>query len=84
MGQSLRLRGQEVYWASYLNLIEAANNRRNLDEAISQVNQAFAKRNVDKKIKDDNYETEGSGSHPVKWDYRRDSLLAYVRHKQRR
>ncbi len=79
--RTLKLRGQEQYWISYLHLIEAATKGQNLDEAINIVNQAFSKRNADKKIKDDNDETEGSGGHAVKWDYRRDSLLAYIAYK---
>ncbi len=80
--RKLKLRGQEQYWVSYLHLIETATNGRNVDELINAVNQAFVRRNLDKKIKDDNYETEGSGGHPVKWDYRRDSLLAYIAYKR--
>jgi hypothetical protein len=74
----MRLRGQEIYWIEYLNLIEAASHGRNVEDALDQVEQGFIKRNSDKRITDDNYETDGSGTHPVRWDYRRDSLMAYI------
>lgn len=80
--RKMRLRDLEQYWVEYLPLIEAVTNGRPVNEALERVDQAFAKRNSDKRIKDDGDETEGSGRHPVKWDYRRDSLLGYIRRSQ--
>jgi hypothetical protein len=74
----LQLRGQEEYWYAYIYLIEVVIQRQDLEESILRVRQTFAKRNTDRKIKDDNFETEGSGRHPSKWDYRLDSLLTYI------
>jgi hypothetical protein len=79
----IRLRGQEEYWAYYMRLIQAVCNGRDPNDALAEVSQAFVRRNADTRIKDDNYESEGSGIHPVKWDYRRDSLLAYIASKAR-
>jgi hypothetical protein len=76
---SLKLRGQERYWVSYLQLIEIASRGEDLTDALAGLDRAFAARNADKRIKDDSYEIEGSALHPVRWDYRRDSLLGYIR-----
>jgi hypothetical protein len=72
------LRGQEEYWVTYLYFIEVVSNGGSPEEALSRIDRAFAARNSDKRIKDDSYETEGSGNHPVRWDYRRDSLMSYI------
>jgi hypothetical protein len=79
VGQFKKLRDLEVYWISYLDLIQAATHGSSLDDAIAKINEGFVERNSNKKIKDDVHETEGSARHPVKWDYRRDSLLSYIR-----
>lgn len=76
----LKLRGQEKYWMAYLRLVETATQRSTLSNALADIDKAFAARNGDKRIKDDNYETEGSGLHPIRWDYRRDSLMEYIGH----
>jgi len=78
----LRLRGQERYWAAYLHFIEAASRGAGVSDALAEIDRAFAARNADRRIKDDHYEVEGSGLHPVRWDFRRDSLLAYVQHRR--
>jgi hypothetical protein len=77
----LKLRGQERYWVTYLHLIEAVVSGNDLEGPKAGIRDAFARRNTDKRITDDSYETEGSGLHPVRWDYRLDSLLTYVRYK---
>lgn len=74
----MKPRGQEEYWVTYLYLIEAVLNGGSREEALQRIDDAFIARNSDKRIKDDGYEIEGSGTHPVKWDYRRDSLVTYI------
>lgn len=74
----LNLRGQEKYWQHYLHLIGAATQGRDMSKVIADIDQAFGKRNADKRIKDDNYELEGSAIHPVQWDFRKTGLLAYI------
>jgi hypothetical protein len=76
--RKMKLRGQEEYWITYLHLIEAVSSGASKQEALQRIEQAFIKRNSDTRIKDDGYEIEGSGIHPVRWDYRRDSLMAYI------
>jgi hypothetical protein len=75
----LRPRGQEKYWIAYLRLIEAASRSEPLDDTLVEIDRSFAARNVDKGIKDDAYEIEGSGEHPVRWDFRRRGLMNYIR-----
>lgn len=78
----MKLRGQEKYWMSYLRLIEAKCNSRPIENAIAEIVQLFRLRNCDKKIKDDAYQIEGSGEHPVQWDYRLHGLLGFLEHLQ--
>lgn len=72
---NLRLRGQENYWVNYIRLIEAACNDEPTSTAVTEIEKSFAMRNSDKSIKDDAYQIEGSGEHPVKWDFRQYGLL---------
>ena len=74
----LQPRGQETYWMAYLRLLQAAVSGSRLDDALAEVHKSFTMRNTDKSIKDDSYEIEGSGRHPVKWDFRRSGLLNYI------
>lgn len=74
----MKLKGQEEYWKVFLDFIESVSTGAPTAEILETVNRAFIKRNTDTTIHDDNYQTEGSGSYPVKWNYRRDSLLSYV------
>jgi len=78
----LNVEGQEVYWNTYLHLIERATNNQDVSTAIADVDDAFLRRNSDKTIKDDAHEIEGSGGHSVRWDFRRDGLLNYMQGKQ--
>ena len=67
---------------SYLRLIEVECNGRNVDHAVAEIEKQFWLRNSDKTIKDDGYQIEGSGDCPVKWDFRRQSLLNYLGYRQ--
>lgn len=73
----LKTRGLETYWRAYLELIERLTDGQDTAHAISVVDEAFARRNADKRIRTDGDEIEGSGMQPVLWDFRRDGLLAY-------
>jgi hypothetical protein len=74
----MKLRGQEEYWIAYLYLIEDISNGRSGAKALQGIEHGFTERNSDIRINDDAYEIEGSGYHPVRWDFRRDSLIAYI------
>jgi hypothetical protein len=76
---SMELNDLEKYWYAYIDFISAASSGGDVELAIKTVDAAFIARNQDKSLTDDIYETEGSGARPVKWDYRRDGLLAYIR-----
>ena len=72
------VRSMEKYWFPYLRLISAASRGESLAPALEAINGSFARRNVDKTLTDDTA-LDGSGHDPVRWDYRRDALLAYIR-----
>lgn len=76
--RNLRLRGQEKYWMAYLRLIESACNDEPMKTAVDEIEKSFIMRNCDKSIKDDAYQIEGSGGHPVKWDFRRHGLVTLI------
>jgi len=76
--------GQEEYWLPYLHLIGQAANNDDTCPAIAEIDDAFAGRNSDKAIRDDAHEIDGSGLHPVRWGFRRDGSLNYIRQGARR
>jgi len=77
--REMRLRSHEKYWVSYLGLISAASRGEPLDAAIQEVDVAFRRRNEQGKIDGDSYGIEGCADDPVRWDFRRDGLLAFIR-----
>ncbi len=74
----LKLKDLEKYWVAYVRFMEAACTGRGLGSALAELDQQFALRNADKKIKQDFLQIEGSGQHPVKWDFRRHGLVTYL------
>jgi hypothetical protein len=73
--RELKLKGQEVYWATYLRWIAALVSGGNGLEERQAVIDGFRRRQQDKRIRDDNTFTEGCSSHPVRWDYRMESIV---------
>jgi hypothetical protein len=73
--QAMKLAGQERYWVKYLDLMSNLSEGKDVQGSIAEVDEAFAARNRDKRIKDDNFRIEGSGLHPVRWDFRKDAIL---------
>jgi hypothetical protein len=71
----LRLRGLEVHWFAYLELISAITKGLDYTAVIAEARERFRKRNSDKRIRDDHFEIEGSGRAPVRWDFRLESIL---------
>lgn len=69
-----KLKGEELYWLVYLRICEAATHRRDCSETFEEAKAIFAKRNADKRLRDDIYEIEGSGLKPARWDFRLASL----------
>ena len=70
-----RLRGQEKYWAVYLDLIADITQERDLAGTLGRVSETFQRRNRDKRIHEHGEEIEGSGWAPVRWDFRRAGIL---------
>jgi hypothetical protein len=75
---ALQLKGAEKYWAPYLDLMSVLSRHGDVDPLRERVIQVFEARNADKSFRDDAYRIEGSPSHPVKWDFRLDGLLAFI------
>lgn len=71
----LKLRGQERYLIRDLALMQAVATGSNTSVPLGALDKALSERNADAKIKDDNYDVEGSARHPVQWDFRRESIL---------
>lgn len=74
-----RLARLERYWLPYLELMSAASLGEPLAPALDAINDSFVKRNRDKRINEP-CAVDGSGDEPVRWDFRRDGLLAYIAH----
>jgi hypothetical protein len=67
-------RGYDVHWATYLGLMRAICAGADLGPACQEVDLSFARRNRDKRLIGDCL--DGDGTFPVKWDFRKHSLLA--------
>ena len=76
-------RGQEKYWITYLQLIEAATGTYDIAHSLKELDAQFRSRNADATILDDAYEVEGSSIHPVRWDFRRFGLINYITWRKR-
>lgn len=74
-----RLRRMEAYWMPYLQLMSAASVNEPLSPALDGIAKSFVKRNRDKKIIEPSF-VDGCGDDPVRWDFRRDGLVAYIAH----
>lgn len=72
-----KLKGQEPYWLPYIDLEASISRGAEIENAERVVDDAFRKRNSDASITDDQYEIEGSGSLPIRWDYRKECILSY-------
>jgi len=77
----LKLSGLEKHWMTYLKLIEAVCANQPLDPAMGEIDRMFHARNADKRIKQDRFQIEGNGEDPVRWDYRREGLVNYIKHR---
>ena len=79
----LKTRGIETYWQAYLGLVECLTGNGDMSIAKATADRAFQKRNLDKRLKADAYEIEGSASEPARWDFRRDALISYATRAER-
>lgn len=77
---TLKLRtGLEQYWVRYLNLIRLMSMGHDTSECLKEIDDGFIARNQNSKIKDDQYEIEGSAQRPVLWDFRKEAILKSFR-----
>lgn len=68
-----KYKGYERHLATYLQLMADICNGNDLSSAVAVVNQSFSQRNGDKRLIGDGL--DGDGTFPVKWDFRKHSLL---------
>lgn len=70
--------GYDRHWAIYLELMAAIASGNDLSSAVAMVDESFTQRNGDKRLIGDGL--DGDGTFPVKWDFRKHSLLRAVEH----
>jgi hypothetical protein len=70
---TLKYKGYEKHWALYLDLMAAKCASSELNAACAKIDESFAQRNRDKRVIGDGL--DGDGVAPVKWDFRKHSLL---------
>jgi hypothetical protein len=73
-----KYKGYERHWAVYLQLMADICAGNNLSSAITEVDQSFSQRNRDKRLTNEGL--DGDGTFPVKWDFRKHSLLLAAEH----
>jgi hypothetical protein len=73
MPRELKLSGYEKHWATYCVLMSDICSGNDPSTSIALVEESFARRNKDKRVIGDGL--DGDGTFPVKWDFRKHSLL---------
>jgi hypothetical protein len=61
----------------YLGFISDITNERDASISLELMRQSFTKRNKDKRVSTQGL-FEGSGRHPVQWDFRGEALVSYA------
>ena len=70
--------GYDRHWATYLQLMADICAVNDLSSAVLIVDKSFSQRNRDKRLINDGL--DGDGTFPVKWDFRKHSLLLAANH----
>jgi|GEM_PF-5295553 len=70
--------GYDRHWATYLRLMADLCAGNDASTAVALVDQSFSQRNRDKRLVSDGL--DGDGAFPVKWDFRKHSLLLAAGH----
>lgn len=78
--QQKKYNGYDRHWATYLQLMADICAGNNLSSALMTVDQSFSQRNRDKRLIGDGL--DGDGTFPVKWDFRKHSLLLAAEHNE--
>jgi len=73
----LKLKTWEKHWDTYREFMHAVTLGEDVSENLSQIRMSFEKRNRDRRLADN--DLDGSGHFPVHWDFRRESLIHFVR-----
>lgn len=71
-----KYQGYDKHWATYLHLMADICAAKDLITACKQVDESFVRRNQDKRLISDGL--DGDGTFPVKWDFRKHSLLMAI------
>lgn len=74
---NFKLKGLERYWANHLSLISKIISGEDFLLETLEIKKSFEKQNLDKRIKDDSLQIEGSFLHPIKIDFRTEALKSY-------
>ena len=78
-----KARGYEKCWTPYLPLIADLTHKRDTSASRAEIGRIFRDRNRDKRLTD--WEMiDGDGKHPVQWDFRESSILAFVEHSRQK
>lgn len=76
--QNKKYVGYDRHWATYLQLMTDICAGNDVSAAIATVEQSFSQRNRDKRLINDGL--DGDGTFPVKWDFRKHSLIQAAKH----
>jgi hypothetical protein len=76
--QNKKYTGYDRHWATYLQMMADICAGNDVSAAITKVDQSFSQRNHDKRLISDGL--DGDGTFPVKWDFRKHSLLQAAKH----
>ena len=71
---NIKLKGYEKHWMPYISLMVAITSESDPTDAIAAIDDSFDTRNKDKRLTD--WEMiDGDGNVPVRWDFRKATLL---------
>jgi hypothetical protein len=73
-----KLKPVERYWSAYIDLMAAVMTGGDVPAALNNADKQFAKRNSDMKLFEDAFMLDGTGSVPVKFDFRKAGLVAIM------
>jgi hypothetical protein len=78
--RTLRLRGYDSHWWTYINLLSVWHRGEDDAAARARVAESFMRRNRDKRLVAD---VDGDGRFPVFWDFRLESMLRFADYRRR-
>lgn len=76
--QNKKYTGYDRHWATYLQLMANICVGNDVSAAIATIDQSFSQRNRDKRLINDGL--DGDGTFPVRWDFRKHSLMQVAKY----